>query len=995
VVTLDGLAVGVLCAALVWAPVVGGAAGIWLVPIAQLLVLLGMALWVLSLVRDGRLEWRRTTLNLPLALLVVLVLVQLALGNRPVARWVLAPPSAGNDLPTPLLSLGTVSPERTLGGLLIFLTYLGVYALVVNLVRGRRQLDRFVQGLLLLGGLVGFLGLLDYFVGPAWLRGWRQGGGRLVWTFVNPDHFAAWLGMLICLGLGYQAARARGTGPRPGFFQLLRSREGRERAIRRHLPVVAIVVMGLALLFTLSRGGAVSVLVGLAGLLSLLGVLGWTRRIVIVMGLGLAAALSYAAWIGLSPLLQRVWHADYGIRWLVSVTSMPMLAAAPVLGVGLGAYPDLYPRYQPAAFNPSTLYVNAAHNDLLQLVIELGFVGAALCLWGAWRVGRDLVGAHLFGLGSCPVGGKASARRSDPFSVGIAAGALGGVLVLLVHSLVDFPARIAANGMVAAALLGIATVALHTRFGADGDRPLDRMRQLGAGRRWARPPVVSLVVLAVTLGATAVILRPPVVAAILRSHSESPSPRQVERALTLDPGNVPALETRARARLATAQRAWNSGLSDGGRVLASWDERRREAGPLLLGAVADLRAAILRRPSDASLHQQLALVYEASAVTADPATRSEQLEAAVAHFKRAIFLAPADPSRHRALAAFAARQGGPVLDHGLDAARGAVARDRSLVSPLVDDFLETGLRESQWLAIVPATAIDRLLLGAALEARGLSAPAARAYRSAAEVASPDEASLVSWLLADLLSRQGDHRSAAVELETALRRDPANPELRLAWARTLEAQGNPAALEAYRAAIVSAEAIGTNARARRVVGEELPFSVAALEARGLVRERVGPGQGVARYYRALAEYLTARKDWRQAVAAWDLIVRTAPRDPVAHFRRGVALDGLGKRDEALEAYRQAVSLDSSSVAYRLRLAERLWQADQYVQAMNEWQGIIAQRPGNVEARLALAAAYVRIGNPTEASREYSRVLQMVPGHAEAQRGLANLGRPTKP
>src|SRR5262249_25478977 len=132
----------------------------------------------------------------------------------------------------------------------------------------------------------------------------------------------------------------------------------------------------------------------------------------------------------------------------------------------LGAYKDIYFHYQPAALHAGKVYFPYAHNDLLQLMVELGAVGTALLLFFAWRVGRDLLGAHILGHGRCPVGGGSDehAQRHDRFSVGIGLGAIGGVLALAVHSAFDFSARIPGNGILAAACLGIATVALHTRF---------------------------------------------------------------------------------------------------------------------------------------------------------------------------------------------------------------------------------------------------------------------------------------------------------------------------------------------------------------------------------------------------------------------------------------------------------------------------------------------------------------------------------------------------
>ena len=160
---------------------------------------------------ERRLEWRCSALDLPLAGLVSLVLVQLALGNRSLATWALAPPGPPDvppSVPAMFLALGTVAPAHTARSLFLLLTYAGAYVLVVNLIRTRRQLDRLVSTLLIVGAVLAFLGLLDYLTREDWLLRWRDSvsTGRLSGTFVNPDHFASWLTMLIFLGLGYLVA---------------------------------------------------------------------------------------------------------------------------------------------------------------------------------------------------------------------------------------------------------------------------------------------------------------------------------------------------------------------------------------------------------------------------------------------------------------------------------------------------------------------------------------------------------------------------------------------------------------------------------------------------------------------------------------------------------------------------------------------------------------------------------------------------------------------
>jgi tetratricopeptide (TPR) repeat protein len=441
---------------------------------------------------------------------------------------------------------------------------------------------------------------------------------------------------------------------------------------------------------------------------------------------------------------------------------------------------------------------------------------------------------------------------------------------------------------------------------------------------------------------------------------------------------------RARLRLEAAQRAWDSGLTGEGPPLLSWDERRQVALPLAGGAISDLRRALAHAPTSAPLHERLAHAHWAAAIM-EAGQRSEHAASAITHLERAVMLAPADVRRHRSLVLFAVPLGGAFAERGLHAARAAITRDPKLLPDLVDQLLPAGLTEDQWLALVPPTTIDRLRLGLALEKLGLFDLALPIYRRAVQAAASDaDAALARWMLAQALTQRGDPRGALSELEVALKGEPKNPELHLARGQALARLGDAGALDAFRAAVQNATSSSASA-----------FAVADPRARALVAERVGLPQGLVRYRRALAQHLTDRGLWAQAREEWEIVVRELPDDPGAHFARGVTLDGLGDRDQALAAYRRAVSLDGKSVTFRLRLAEQLWRTEQFVQAMNEWRGIIAQHPGNLEARLALAAAYARAGEQPRAIEEYRQVLRIAPGHDEARRGLARLGAPAQP
>ena len=991
---LDGLSLGALYAVLLWAPLASGAYRGWALAVTQLLTLAALLLWILAMLTRRRLEWRRSALDLPLALLIGLVLIQLAVGNGPLVRWALAPPPTDPNLPTTLparlLAVGTVAPAQTARSLLLFLTYAGVYALVVNLIRSRRALDRLVRTLLVSGSLLAFLGLLDYLAGEAWLIRWRDHPfeRRLAGTFVNPDHFAAWLGMLICLGIGYVLARARADPLGAPRSRPVSAREGRERQLRRWLPFIGVGVMALALVFTLSRAGVLSVLVALAGLLALMGALGRTRWSLVVIGALLTVTVSYGAWIGFEPLLERVRHAPYGLRLVQSLTTLPMLSAFPVLGVGLGAYREIYFRYQPAALGPGTYYLPFAHNDLLQLVVELGLIGTPLCVLALWRVGQDLLLSHLLGRGRCPVGAGQGdgARRNEPWSVGVGLGALAGILALFVHSAFDFGARIPANGVLGATCLGIATVALHTRFSPGRDRFLAgvRARVLGPGRLW--PSVIAGGMLVVSLYVILMIVRPPWVETRLAGTTGALALARLDEALALAPRDVQALTTRARLRFTAAREIWDSGRTPDGRIMVSWDERQHAALALLDSVIPDLHAALLLTPTNPYLHETLAWVHGTIAVI-DPAPPAAHLASALASLHRAIALQPENPFLYRSLATLALAQRQPLTVVALKAGRDAVKREPNLLADLVLRFLPAGLSEAEWLEIVPPTAVDRLDLAQRLARSGLPQEAASVYRQAIEVAPPDLEPFARFRLAQLLIRRHDAKGAVVELDLALVLDPDNPELHLARARALAQLADPAALDAHRTAVIKAEA-----READPGGERLPFRVTGPRPHALVLDALGSGERVraATYRRALAEYLNDRKLWAQALDEWERVLAVFPQDAAGHFGSGIALSGLGERDRAVRAYRNAVSLDGHAVPFRLGLARALWETDQYYQAINEWRAVIAQEPGHIDAHLALAQAYLRIGERVEAFREYQLVLKMVPDQPEARRGLSRLG-----
>ena len=105
---------------------------------------MAVAAWAFLGLRARRLEWRQTSLDLPVALLLSVVVVQLLLGNRALTSWALGAPvaPAAERFPSPQFLLGSVSPGQTIRALLLFLVYLS-YLLLRGFTEGGERIARF------------------------------------------------------------------------------------------------------------------------------------------------------------------------------------------------------------------------------------------------------------------------------------------------------------------------------------------------------------------------------------------------------------------------------------------------------------------------------------------------------------------------------------------------------------------------------------------------------------------------------------------------------------------------------------------------------------------------------------------------------------------------------------------------------------------------------------------------------------------------------------
>lgn len=290
-------------------------------------------------------------------------------------------------------------------------------------------------------GLEGVLGLLQVAggSGSVFRLGSERGGGMATGTFVNRNHLAAMLAMTLPVIVGlaaYGVRRERHEAARGGAASA-------NALAQRALLFASGIVALLGLVFTASRAGIATALVGLAcSALLLVPAHGPRRRIRWTVAALVALGVVLAAMIGLAPVLDRFAPDELELSGggRLALYSATLAAAVDFLpfGSGLSTYASVFPRYQAGAFGG---YVDFAHNDFLQLVMELGLAGAvAAALLLAGYAARM---AELLRHGSA---------RSFTL-LQLAAGV--GMLPLVLHSLFDFALRMPGNAVWFAVLAGV------------------------------------------------------------------------------------------------------------------------------------------------------------------------------------------------------------------------------------------------------------------------------------------------------------------------------------------------------------------------------------------------------------------------------------------------------------------------------------------------------------------------------------------------------------
>lgn len=329
---------------------------------------------------------------------------------------------AGKQLDT-FLALSLI-PGNTLYALLALLPPLAIFLSVGSLDETKTRYITYL--FLLVAALQAAIGLTEYASGAS-----PNASG----TYPNRDHFATFMEMAFPLAIGLAAYS---LGKRPGSNH---DSHQLEATLNNTLFFASIaLLLLLAGVFSRSRAGVALMILGI-----LLSSLVFARHIggkrsaslltsLTTIGLGIAGS------IGLVPILNRFAQSNpvEDLRFELFDTTWEGIRQFFPFGSGPGTFADVYralhPRDQTGGF------VNNAHNDYLELWFDMGAAGMlitvaflALYVYGWVRI-RGL---------------KWQQERFIRVGAGV------GMLLALLHALVDFNFHIPANALFFAFLAGL------------------------------------------------------------------------------------------------------------------------------------------------------------------------------------------------------------------------------------------------------------------------------------------------------------------------------------------------------------------------------------------------------------------------------------------------------------------------------------------------------------------------------------------------------------
>ena len=316
--------------------------------------------------------------------------------------------------------------------------------LFLNSFREARQVRLVLYAFVAAGTFQAFYGVLEYLSGHQhiFLYQKKYYTDAATGTFINRNHYAAFLEMALLVALGLFLSRLREPHAGETWRERMLALTDRRASLNLAL-LLCTGILAIGLMLSYSRAGIILGMAAAAAFCLFQLRRGWSLQKTVLVGVLSAAVLIPAYGVGYWTLTGRYSLLTTeltmpGGRVAVWRKTLGIVRDFPLTGTGVGTFQFVFPRYREAT---TTAFYDYAHNDYLQVLSEAGLAGGVLL-----ALGIVLLAA-------------AWGRRAAPMGPVLRSACGFGLIAVGLHEMVDFSLQIPAN-LLAVTLLAGCLIAL-------------------------------------------------------------------------------------------------------------------------------------------------------------------------------------------------------------------------------------------------------------------------------------------------------------------------------------------------------------------------------------------------------------------------------------------------------------------------------------------------------------------------------------------------------